>query len=266
MRQLMMGCIAASAAGFGLTDYTYTGNSLWVPDTLTSWRLKFLTSGVFTPKKSVVIDMFLLGGGGGGRTSNSGTGFSGAGGAGGRTATVSSVTLVADQPYTITVGAGGVSNTAGGWTSFLPNDYSIPGGTNSSDYRYGGNGGSGGGGGNSGYGAQGHGGSNGSAGTASDFAAGTGQGTNTYEFGDNTMTLYAGGGGSGAGQYGGSTYNGGTGGAGGGANGGIRQGGAGASASANTGGGGGGGGGKSGVTGLGGIGGSGILVIRNKRG
>ena len=79
----MLGCIAAGAVGFGPTDFTYTGTFAWLQDTVSNWRLKFLTSGVFTPKKSVQVDAFLLGGGSGGSNSHSGTGRGGAGGAGG---------------------------------------------------------------------------------------------------------------------------------------------------------------------------------------
>lgn len=263
MRQQMMGCVGESAAGFEQADFTYTGNYTWVQEDPVNWRLKFLSSGVFTPKKNVQIEVFLLGGGGGGRSSSSSTGYSGGGGAGGKTAILPEIALFAGKDYTISIGSGGVTGAGGGATSFETN--SVSGGSNNSDYRYGGNGGSGGGGGNSGYGAQGHGGSNGSGGTKSDYIGGSGQEHTTYEFEDSSLTLYAGGGGGGAGQYGGSIYGGGNGGAGGGAAGGVRQGGAGGKAPANFGGGGGGGGGKSGATGTGGAGGSGIVVIRNKR-
>ena len=62
----MMGCVAASIAGFGSTDFTFTGTYTWIQDNASNWRLKFLSSGVFTPKKSLLIDAFLVGGGGGG--------------------------------------------------------------------------------------------------------------------------------------------------------------------------------------------------------
>ena len=77
--------------------------------------------------------------------------------------------------------------------------------------------------------------SNGGNGSAGTQAGGTGQGTTTYEFGDSSLTLYAGGGGSGA--FGGS---GGAGGSGGGGNGASGYSTAGGTASPNTGGGGGG--------------------------
>lgn len=67
MRRLMMGCVAGAVAGFGPTDFSYTGSYTWVQDDTSNWRLKFLTSGTFTPLKSVAIDAFLVGGGSGGR-------------------------------------------------------------------------------------------------------------------------------------------------------------------------------------------------------
>ena len=57
-----------------------------------NWRIKFLSSGTFTPLKNMVIDAFLLGAGGG-----SGSDYCGAGGAG-YTTTVRSVVLTANTP------------------------------------------------------------------------------------------------------------------------------------------------------------------------
>ena len=80
----MMGCVAASIAGFGPSDFTYTGAYTWIQDTTTNWRLKFFSSGVFTPKKSLVIDAFLVGGGaGGGGNGNADLHSIGSGGGGG---------------------------------------------------------------------------------------------------------------------------------------------------------------------------------------
>ncbi|MEA5058850.1 MAG: hypothetical protein VB049_02260, partial [Candidatus Pelethousia sp.] len=48
------------------SDFTYTGDYALVDDGEGNWRLKFLTSGTFTPKKDMLIDAFLVGGGGAG--------------------------------------------------------------------------------------------------------------------------------------------------------------------------------------------------------
>jgi hypothetical protein len=250
---------AARKAKFKSTDYTYTGTSEWIDESTLGFRIKFKSSGTFTPKKSVVIDLFLLGGGSGGKGGQPNY-EGGGGGAGGLTGTWTSITLNANQAYAVVIGAGGGAGANGGTTSFNA-AYSKAGGTLHPSYQYGGaSGGSGGG-----SGSKGAGGSNGSNGGAGVVAGGTGQGTNTYEFGDATQTLYAGGGGAGGGQY---SWQGagGAGGAGGGAQGGYSGAGAGSSASANTGAGGGGGGSDDdSSTGAGGSGGSGICVIRNHR-
>lgn len=51
---------------FTVGDYTYTGNSVYVDDGNGKWRIKFLSSGTFTPTKNVKVDIFAVGGGGGG--------------------------------------------------------------------------------------------------------------------------------------------------------------------------------------------------------
>ena len=66
-----------------------------------NWRIKFLSSGTFTPLKNMVIDVFLVGGGGG-----AGSSYCGAGGAG-YTTTVRSVVVAANTAYPIVVGAAG---------------------------------------------------------------------------------------------------------------------------------------------------------------
>ena len=201
MRQLMMGCVAAGASEFGLADFTYTGTYTWVQDTLTNWRLKFLTSGIFTPRKSVSIDAFLLGGGAGGGNSNGGNATPGGGGAGGRTGQLFSSALDAGVSYVITIGAGGPNHAGGGNTSFVGGSLNgaVAGGSaivSGQEYR-GTNGGSGGGSATSGAG-----GADGNDGASGDKAAGgTGQHTSTREFGEAGATLYGGGGGGGGGQY-----------------------------------------------------------------
>lgn len=235
--------------GFTEDDFTFTGSKTWVDDGDGNWRLKFLSSGTFTPKKKVIIDVFIVGGGGGG-----GSG-SGGGGASGYTGTYKCITLAANTGYAIVIGSGGASGVSsgtggtGGTSSAF--SYSKSGGLGGQGYntgRKGGNGGSGGGGANTGVG-----GTNGSNGGSSQyFAGGTGQLTSTREFGDTTGALYAGGGG--ASQAAGGIGGGGTGG---GSNG------TGISGTSNTG----GGGGCSGENAayIGGAGGSGIVVIRNAR-
>ena len=68
--------------------FTYTGTYEYIDDGGGNWRIKFLSSGVFTPLKAMTIDAFLVGGGGGGYNgTNSG------GGGGGYTATYKNKTL-----------------------------------------------------------------------------------------------------------------------------------------------------------------------------
>lgn len=236
------------SSGFDQTSFSYTGTYTWISETGTNWRLKFLTSGVFTPSKPVTIDLFLVGGGGGGGSGSSG------GGGGGYTGTWSSVSLSAGTGYSIVVGSGGSAgvslNSGGNGGASTAFGYSANGGYGGKGYntgRTGGNGGSGGGG--AGVGG---GGTNGSNGGTSSFAGGTGQATTTKEFGSADGTLYSGGGGASQGS----------GGAGGGGAGGNLTG-TGVSGAVNTGGGGGASGGNGPYTG--GAGGSGICVIRNHR-
>ena len=174
--------------------FTYTGTYEYIDDGDGNWRIKFLTSGVFTPLRDIVIDAFLVGGGGGAPIRISGGWSSGAGG--GYTRTDKGISLTANAEYPIIVGAGGVG-TSGGATSAFGNVAS--GGKNGNSTRNnvidGGNGGSGGGQlkGDTAY----DGGSDGSDGGKSFLSqhGGVGQGTTTREFGEETGTLYAGGGG-----------------------------------------------------------------------
>ncbi len=236
------------------TNFTYTGSYTWVQDSAADYRLKFLTSGVFTPQISIDIDVFVVGGGGGGGTYSSAS-RAGGGGGGGYTGTYLSVKLNANQSYLVTIGAGGNPGANGGTTSAF--DHSVFGGNtggNSSTTAPGGNGGSGGGTGantNEGGGTNKTGGSNGSNGAGS--AGGAGQGTTTREFGAVDGALYSGAGGGGCWDF----ISG---------SGGIGGGGKGAedfaatAGAANTGG---GGGGRAG--GAAAAGGSGICIIRNSR-
>lgn len=232
-----------------LPKFNYTGDYEYIDDGGGNWRIKFLTSGIFTPMKDMIIDAFLVGGGGGGGHVDSTYKLS-SGGGGGYTTTQRNMTLTAKTEYPIVIGAGGTPSTTsgtgnGGNTSAF-SQTAIGGkeGRRRKSVRGavadGGAGGSGGG--NCEQYAQikvYDGQSDGAGGTHS----GEGQVTTTREFEESTGELYAGGGG--AYVYNGAKANGG---AGGGANGGE-------SAADNTGGGGGGNG----------YGGSGIVVIRNAR-
>jgi hypothetical protein len=248
--------------GFTESDFTFTGSKVWVDDLQGNWRLKFTSSGTFTPKKKVKIDVFLVGGGGGGRNGVGNQG-GGGGGAGGYAGTWTSVTLAANQNYTITIGAGGAANGGTGGTTSISgpgiSTMSKNGGAGGIDRAHGGNGGSGGA-------APGTytGGSNGSNGGGSSPYYGTGQGSTTREFGEVSGTLYAGAGG-GGGQIG----SGGAGGAGGGGAGGSAPysgtASAGVAGTNNYGGGGGGGGSSTTSGAAGAAGGSGICIIRNYR-
>lgn len=163
-------------------DFTYTGDYILVDDGDNDWRLKFLTSGIFTPRKDLLIDVFLVGGGGGGAK------YLGGGGGGGYTVTHRSVVLYRNTEYTVIIGAGGASETSGGASGF--GDFSIYGGdrgrASSPPYAGSGNGGSGGA-------VQYENGKSNGASSSSTY--GIGQGTNTLEFGETGAELYSGGGG-----------------------------------------------------------------------
>lgn len=248
-----------------LPAFTYTGDAEAFNEE-GGWRIKFLTSGVFTCERKVAIDVFCVGGGGGGGHI-SGGGAGSAGGGGGYTKSLLGTVCNLGQPYEIVVGAGGDSVTDGGASSGF--NCSAEGGKHggTSTTRVGGAGGSGGGGGGV-AGIGGNGGSDGGDGaggsTNSIHAGGDGQGSTTREFAESSGTLYAGGGGGGG-------NTGGTGGEGGGGNGHSGKATAPTDGSPNTGGGGGGGGKVSGQGAAnydhpGGKGGSGIVIIRNARG
>ena len=176
------------------TDFTWTGSDnsyIVLNDGDNNWRIKFLSSGTFTPLKDMIIDVFLVGGGGGG--TNGILGNVTGGGGSGYTTTVSSVQLTANTEYSIVVGAGGTAKNNGGksmaFEATACGGYAASGSSNDAK---GGNGGSGGGGRDKGEG--GIDGANGGG-----VNGGTGQGTITREFGEATGDLYAtGGGGSGS--------------------------------------------------------------------
>lgn len=287
----------------GIPDFTYTGQCTIKDDGDNNWRIAFITSGTLALEKSLTVDIFCCGAGGGGGLSTtnwSDANVTAGGGGGGYTATIRRVVL---QPgdYAVTVGAGGAEATAGGASSFGPHITARGGNAGEGYYKdaTGGVGGAGGSGG--GAGAAGgsptlrngmNGGSNGSdGGSQSNCVGGAGQGSNTWEFGEEGTELYSGGGGGGA-SYQGGYGTAGSGGAGGyanttdgggagattgnGENGsasqtfGIGGGSAGTKSSSNYGGGGGGGGiggggGGAGREGKSGAGAQGIVIIRNAR-
>lgn len=169
-------------------EFTYTGTYEYIDDGGNNWRIKFLTSGVFTPKKDLLVDVFLVGGGAGGLTGLLPNELPGGGS--GYTTTERSVHLTANTTYDIIIGAGGETSYNGGKSSALGFEASGgQAGGGASTQALGGRGGSGGGGRNGGEG--GVDGANGGG-----INGGTGQGTTTREFGESTGVLYATGGGS----------------------------------------------------------------------
>ena len=231
--------------GGGVPQFEYTGNYEYIDDGSGNWRIKFLTSGVFKPLKTMTIDVFLVGGGAAGKGEN----WSAYGGSGGFTNTVKKIALTKNTEYNVVIGAGGSGNgTAGGastgFTGRADGANTTPGkgGSGGAYMKY------------SGKVTQ-NAGSDGANG--SNYSSG--QGSTTREFGESTGDLYAGGGGA-------AYLSGGTSGivyakAGEGGGGGI-SGLTPLSGKANTGG---GGCGKSGSSGTQGAGGSGIVIIRNAR-
>lgn len=173
-----------------------------------NWRIKFLSSGTFTPLKDMVIDAFLVGAGGGKGSVRCG------GGGAGYTTTVRSITLAANTAYQITIGAAGKNGSTGSSTSATDGTDGgttsafstvAAGGKGSTTGRgtggtgRSGDGGSGGGGyisgGSNGVRGSAAGGTDGGDGTTAATAGGNGQGTTTREFGEADGDLYASGGG-----------------------------------------------------------------------
>jgi hypothetical protein len=262
-----MAAIEAISGGYkaALPTYTYDGSHVLQDEGEGNWTLTLFDSGTLNfSKLTTPIDVFLVGGGGGGGNvvkTYSGSG----GGGGGYTATHKGVVADTSTDYVAMVGAGGGSAANGGYTSIF--SLTANGGFAGSNTS-GGNGGSGGGAGGYSINANaGNGGSDGSDGAVyyDSFAAGKGQGSTTRAFGEETGSLFSGGGGGGSGISGNyATSTPGLGGEGGGADGSDQQSGAGGSALDNTGGGGGGSPARN-VSNAGGAGGSGIIIIRNAR-
>lgn len=269
--------IAATSVGAKATGGIITSDSQYYYHT-------FLSSGTFTPTQSLTCDYLVVaGGGGGGQGYVDGGNAGGGGGAGGLRSTVGATggggsletaLSLSATGYTVTIGAGGASNTAGSDSVFssITSAGGGKGGYNSNNSiavgNRGGAGGSGGGGGyllnlggagttNQGYAGGsgqdggGYGGGGGGAGQVGN-TGGQGKGGNGVQTSiSGTATYYAGGGSA--------AYNGQAGGLGGGGNGAANGGSVGGAATVNTGGGGGGGGG---TYSAGGAGGSGIVIVR----
>ncbi len=240
-----------------LPAFTYTGTYTELDDGNGNRRVKFLTSGTFTPEKDVTLDVFIVGGGAAGGTAWDAVIGGVGGGGGGYANTILSVVAQAGVGYPIVVAA---ASTGDGNTSSAFN-YSALGGkkptlTPETGYIYhGGAGGSGGGGGGISSGA-GAGGTNGGNGGNGQSVGGVGQGTTTREFGESAGDLY-GGGGAGGGNT--AVASGGAGGGGTGGNSSTSP----TNGVANTGGGGGGTYSARSLTSASGA--SGIVVIRNHR-
>ena len=251
----------------------------------TYWYHAFLSSGTFTPAKTLSCDILTVAGGGGGAGGNGGSDAGNAGGGAGGLVYLTAQSATANTSASVTVGAGGTagagtptSGSQGSNSQFASLTAAVGGGYGGA-YVAGGNGGSGGGtgagsgaaggtgsqGSNGGTGSSNSGGAGGGYGGAGGAASGNnggvgGAGTNTYSTMLNLLNLgvsgyIAGGGGGGAKSTGGTAS------AGGGAGGSGNN--AGTAGTSNTGGGGGGGGGiLSAGTNPGGKGGSGIVIIR----
>lgn len=187
-------------------EFEYTGTYNERADEV----IELLSTGVFTAKANMALDLFLVGGGGSGSPGRQTTGAGGGGGGGGYTTTYTNVPVSKGETVDVTIGAGGASgayNTSGndgGTTRFGAK--SANGGKCgvaplSTGMTSGGAGGSGGGNGTmykNGWSGGTSGGTNGSNGTASQgVAAGTGQGTTTREFGETVGKVYSDGGGGG---------------------------------------------------------------------
>ena len=197
--------------GAAVPKFTYTGQYNIRKDGV----VELLTSGTLMFLSPALIDRFMVGGGAAGVSTTMTTSTTNGlgGGGGGYTRTDKNLQILANVQIPITIGAGGTRYAnkdafkaiPGGATSWGTD--SVPGGDaltmNSLNVSSkGGNGGSGGGGGvtsNTDYGAGGSNGSNGERGYSGSKvpAGGTGQGTTTREFGEETGKLYAGGGGGG---------------------------------------------------------------------
>jgi len=251
----------------------------------TYWIHTFLSSGTFTPRKSLTCGYLVVAGGGGGGGTPSGLQEGGGGGGSGGlrsavTATggggsLESALSLTSQGYTVTIGAGGAASTSGNDSIFSTITSAGGGKGAQGNGGIGFNGGSGGGAANYSTGGlgtanQGYaggagasqrgsgGGGAGAVGATGTVSGAGGAGVATSITG--SSVTYAGGGGGGGSYTGGALPTGGAGGSGGGGAGGNGNSGTGTAGTANLGAGGGGGAGSG--TSTGGAGGSGIVIIR----
>ncbi|MBP3283992.1 MAG: hypothetical protein J6M02_00640 [Clostridia bacterium] len=93
--------------------FSYTGNSMTTKDD-TYWYVYLKSSGTLTFSKNLTLDACIVGGGAGG---SSGEHFAANGGGGGTVTNRSDISVTTGTNYTITIGAGGAVDTAGGSSS-----------------------------------------------------------------------------------------------------------------------------------------------------
>jgi hypothetical protein len=101
-----------------IVPYATGGDTIMTDGTY--WYHTFVSSGTFTPQKSLSCDYLVVAGGGGGEGNNNADSYSGGGGAGGLRSTVtatggggsleSPLSLASGTGYTVTIGAGGVGS------------------------------------------------------------------------------------------------------------------------------------------------------------
>lgn len=91
--------------------YEYTGVANYTESGTDDWELEFDSSGTFTPYETISVDIFAVGGGGGGSYGPVNN-WTSAGGGGGQIFYQRKITLQANQPYSIVIGAGGAGGTS----------------------------------------------------------------------------------------------------------------------------------------------------------
>lgn len=91
--------------------YEYTGVANYTESGTDDWELEFDSSGTFTPYETIIVDIFAVGGGGGGSYGPVNN-WTSAGGGGGNIFYQRKITLQANQPYSIVIGAGGAGGTS----------------------------------------------------------------------------------------------------------------------------------------------------------
>jgi hypothetical protein len=167
-----------------IVPYATGGDTIMTDGTY--WYHTFVSSGTFTPQKSISCDYLVVAGGGGGEGNNNGDSYGSGGGAGGLRSTVTATggggsletaLSLGTSAYTVTVGAGGVGTVNDTTTSGSNSVFSTitsTGGARGTRFSNGATGGSGSGAGSA-YLGVGH---TGGAGTANQgFAGGNSPGT-----------------------------------------------------------------------------------------